>query len=116
MTKEPSELEKLLARVDDDDCPTPEFEAGCAKIYELIGPWPREVLKQLLFKGPVFDGDISSKSARNALLTLGLAVRCCFKGEQGYTAASYRGGSVFQYGYKAAAEKLLSGFFGKRQS
>ena len=113
---EPTELHHLLERVNDDDCPTDERDAALAKIYELIGPTPREVLKQILFKGPVFDGDICSKAGRNVLFAYGLAVRCCFKGEQGFTAASYLGGSVFKHGYAASANNLISGFFAEKGS
>lgn len=50
----------------------------------------REQLRQLLFRGPVWDGCVVSKVARDYLITLGLATRVCFMGHQGYTAATYR--------------------------
>lgn len=52
-----------------------------------------EALKQL-YHGPVWDGDVISKANRSELFTLGLALRVCCKGEQGYTGATYFGGSV----------------------
>lgn len=58
----------------------------------------REQLQQLFYQGPVWDGYVVSKQARDALIQYGLAVRCCFMGEQGYTAASYMGGSVVRQG------------------
>jgi len=48
----------------------------------------REVLKQILHT-PTWDGDIVSKCARDDLIDMGLATRCCYRGEQGYTAATY---------------------------
>lgn len=48
----------------------------------------REQLEQLI-NGPVWDGDVIGKSHRDRLLGLGLAVRVCYKGEQGYTGATY---------------------------
>ena len=45
----------------------------------------RDALWQLMFQGPVYDGDVISKAARNRLLDWKLATRCCYKGEQGYT-------------------------------
>ena len=48
-----------------------------------------ESLVQLVKHGPVWDGDVISKTRRDDLIKWGLAVRCCYKGEQGYTAASY---------------------------
>jgi len=58
----------------------------------------REQLSQLLFQGPVWDGYIISKADRDDLIDLGLAVRCCFQGEQGYTAATYIAYSIFKQG------------------
>jgi hypothetical protein len=52
-----------------------------------------ESLTQLV-NGPVWDGDVVSKSMRDELIGLGLATRICCKGEQGYTGATYFGGSV----------------------
>jgi hypothetical protein len=109
-------LARLVARVNNDDCDTDERDAACAEIYRLIGPTPREVLKQILFYGPVFDGSIISKAGRGVLFDYGLAVRCCLKGEQGFTAASYLGYSVYKHGYKEAAERLLPTFLEKRKT
>lgn len=52
---------------------------------------PRSLHEQLeqLVNGPIFDGDIASKADRGELFDLGLAVRVCYKGEQGYTGATY---------------------------
>lgn len=52
-----------------------------------------ESLRQLV-NGPVWDGDVISKSYRDELLECGLAVRVCLKGQQGYTGATYFGFSV----------------------
>lgn len=46
-----------------------------------------EQLGQLV-NGPVWDGDVISKSDRGELFDLGLAIRVCVKGEQGYTGAT----------------------------
>lgn len=53
----------------------------------------REQLEQLV-KGPVWDGNVICKSHREELFELGLAVRVCCKGEQGYTGATYFAYSV----------------------
>lgn len=76
-----------------DDC-----EAGYYLCWDALLSGEREVLNQILHTGPVYDGNIISKCDRDFLIRLGLAVRCCFKGEQGYTAASYKGYSVFRRG------------------
>jgi hypothetical protein len=64
----------------------------------------REQLRQLLFQGPVYDGCVISKSDRNALIGYGLATRCCFMGEQGYTAATYLAYSVHKQGKGASIQ------------
>lgn len=54
-----------------------------------------EQLRQLV-NGPVWDGDVVSKSHRGELFALGLATRVCYKGETGYTGATYFAYSVFK--------------------
>ena len=53
--------------------------------------FPKNLKEQLnqLVNGPVWDGDIISKNDRDRLLYIGLAIRICYKGEQGYTGAPY---------------------------
>ena len=53
--------------------------------------FPYRLQEQLiqLVNGPVWDGDVISKNHREELFAMGLAVRVCHKGEQGYTAAKY---------------------------
>jgi len=67
-------------------------------VWDGLSADQREALKQFLFQGPVWDGCISSKRARDDLIGYGLAVRVCFMGEQGYTAATYLAYSVFGQG------------------
>ncbi|PAL21014.1 hypothetical protein [Acetobacter syzygii] len=69
-----------------------------AIVWDALPDGHREQLKQLLYQGPVYDGSVISKSARDDLLKLGLAVRCCFMGEDGFTAASYAAYSVAKQG------------------
>lgn len=59
---------------------------------------PTHLIEQLrqLVGGPVWDGDVIGKSPRDELLTLGLAVRVCCKGEQGHTGATYFAFSVLK--------------------
>ena len=59
---------------------------------------PKRLHEQLqqLVNGPVWDGDVISKSARSELFELGLAVRVCVKGGQGFTGATYFAYSVMK--------------------
>ena len=66
--------------------------------WDALSSAHREVLNLLIHQGPIFDGNIPSKSARDDLISVGLAVRCCYMGEDGYTAASYQGLEVFKAG------------------
>ncbi len=69
-----------------------------AVVWDALDSAQREVLRQLLFQGPVWDGNVVSKAARDDLIDYGLATRCCFLGEQGYTAATYTAYSVHKQG------------------
>lgn len=75
-----------------------EHEVAVYALWSALSVVQRDQLRQLLFTGPVWDGDVLSKSARGDLFPLGLAVRCCVKGEQGYTAASYRAYTIWSAG------------------
>lgn len=57
---------------------------------------PKEIRNQLdqLVNGPVFDGDVIAKSQRDYLIDIGLAVRVCVKGEDGFTGATYLASTV----------------------
>lgn len=67
-------------------------------VWDALDSAQREQLKQLLYQGPVVDGCIISKKARNDLIRFGLATRCCFLGEQGYTVATYTAYTVAKQG------------------
>ncbi len=59
---------------------------------------PKNLHEQLnqLVNGPIYDGNIISKTDRGELFSLGLAIRVCCKGEQGYTGATYFAYSVMK--------------------
>ena len=67
-------------------------------VWDGLSSAQREQLNQLLHQGPVWDGNVISKSARDDLIDFGLATRCCFMGEDGYTAATYPALTVFKAG------------------
>lgn len=98
------QIRRALELMESDD----QYGAGYALCWDALSSGEREVLNQLLHTGPVWDGNVISKSDRNTLIRIGLAVRCCFKGEDGYTAASYAGLGVFKAG-KAQPFKVKAG-------
>ena len=60
--------------------------------------FPRRLKGQLaqLVGGPVWDGDVMSKAHRGELFEIGIAIRVCCKGEQGFTGARYIGYSILR--------------------
>jgi hypothetical protein len=60
--------------------------------------FPKNLIEQLqeLVNGPIWDGDIISKHDRGRLMEIGLAIRVCCKGEQGYTGATYTAHSILK--------------------
>lgn len=53
-------------------------------------------LDAIVTRGPLYDGDIPSKSDRDALLGHGVIEKVVVKGEQGYQAANYFGWAVWK--------------------
>lgn len=54
-----------------------------------------DTLHALIKVGPVWDGDLPSKTGRNTLVELGLAAKCVVQGKQGFQVATYRGWNVY---------------------
>jgi hypothetical protein len=53
-----------------------------------------EALYQLHSRGPVWDGDVISKSDRNALIGIDACAKVCVKGQDGFNACTYHGRSL----------------------
>lgn len=56
----------------------------------------KDTLVALIEAGPLWDGDVPSKSGRDALIEAGLAVRVVVRCRDGFTAATYRGRNAYQ--------------------
>lgn len=84
----------LSKMAEDNDC----YFTYALVVWDALNNAQREQLKQLLYQGPVTDGAIISKQSRNDLIRFGLATRCCFLGEQGYTAATYPAYTIAKQG------------------
>ena len=97
-TKEEREknIPHILEKLDTHDQCSEEYDQACKDLNNALTPVQREVLFHLVSDGPIYDGDIISKSARNDLFDMGLAGRAHQKGEQGYSVANYRGGNVLK--------------------
>ena len=75
---------------------TDEDHLACYIIQHLFTPMLRDQLKQLVRFGPVWDGDVLSKSSRDNLIDLNLASRAMYKEEYGFTVANYHGGRILE--------------------
>lgn len=85
-----------------DDVSSDQYEGAVFALWGALNSGHRDVLRQVLAK-PTWDGDICSKSSRDDLIALGLAERCCFDFEDGYTTATYMAGSVWRIMNRATA-------------
>jgi hypothetical protein len=56
----------------------------------------KETLIALVEQGPLWDGDVPSKTGRDALLEKGLAAKVVVKGEDGWQAATYAGRDAYK--------------------
>ncbi len=64
-----------------------------------------DTLVALIEHGPIEDGDVPSKSARNDLIVKGLAFKCVANGEDGYQAATYLGKDVYKAKFNGSTIK-----------
>lgn len=74
-----------------------------------------EPLFQLCERGPVWDGDLISKSARDQLLDVGACSKAIIKGEDGFQVATYFGGyllKVFDWAYGSMRASTISALDG----
>lgn len=56
----------------------------------------RDTLIALVECGPLWDGDVPSKSGRDSLVANGLAAKIVVKGEDGWQAATYAGKEAYK--------------------
>ena len=60
-----------------------------------------DTLIALVEHGPVFDGDVPSKTGRDTLLRMGFAVKTVVKGESGYQVVTQKGLDAYLRRYNA---------------
>lgn len=61
-----------------------------------------DTLVALVERGPLWDGDVPSKSGRDGLLQKGYAVCIVVNGQDGYQAATYAGRDAYKARYPGA--------------
>ena len=92
-------LEKLLAEISvsiELSTKSEIFEA-CELIIiaQAMQPSERATLKCAYKEGPLWDGDVPSKSGRDNLLGMDLIAKVISKGESGFNACTYKGAEVY---------------------
>lgn len=95
---EKARLEQIKRGMDAMNASDEQWFSYAPIVWDALTDGEREQLNQLLHQGPVYDGNVLSKSDRSNLIGYGLAVRCCYKGDQGFTAATYAAFTVFKAG------------------
>jgi len=56
----------------------------------------KDTLIALIENGPLFDGDLPSKTGRDTLIDNEFAVRVVVKGEDGFNAATHKGAELYK--------------------
>lgn len=97
-------VQQALAVLAKHDQCSAEYDVAVFALHHAIRASHGESLMQLVEHGPIWDGDVISKSRRDDLIRWRLATRVCVKGEQGFTAATYRGWAVHYGGLKPRPE------------
>ena len=67
-------------------------------VNDIVSIFPEELCETLtqLVDGPVHDGMIISKYDRDILIDMGIAIRVCCNGEQGFTGSRYIGYTILK--------------------
>lgn len=93
-------LKTLLEAIfESTETSTPEeIKKACAAIIRVqeMGSGERDTLLCAWKNGPVYDGDVPSKSARDSLMADGFIAKVVVRGEQGYNACTYKGHAAYR--------------------
>lgn len=68
----------------------------CFALWHLLSSGAKDNLIALVKNGPLYDGDVPSKSGRDELLDLRLCSKAVVRGDTGYQVANYLGWKVAQ--------------------
>jgi hypothetical protein len=75
-----------------------ELKSACKIIIEVqaMDSAERDCIRASYKRGPLFDGDVPSKTGRDRLLENGYMEKVIVKGEWGYNACTYRGAWAYR--------------------
>jgi hypothetical protein len=92
-------LKELLAVLheDIDLSSADEIKSACELIARVqsMNSAERDVIRAAFLKGPLYDGDVPSKSGRDSLLD-GFIAKVVVKGQEGFNALTYKGESAYR--------------------
>lgn len=91
----------------------PDYEAAARAVWATLTGAEKDVLIALCKHGPLWDGDVPSKTGRDALVGKGLAARIVIKDCQGgYQAATAHGGNVYRWGFRGPRRAIVGKLVG----
>jgi hypothetical protein len=91
----------------------PDYEVEARAVWDSLTGAEKDVLIALCRHGPLWAGDLPSKTGRDGLVAKGLAVRVTVKdAEQGHTAATAKGGNVYKWGFREPRRELMGKLVG----
>lgn len=75
-----------------------ELKCACELIIEVqaMGSAERDCIRAAYRAGPLFDGDVPSKTGRDRLIVLGYMSKVVVKGEDGYNACTNKGAWAYR--------------------
>ena len=96
----PAKLESLLdvLHVSLDTFSSDEVKDSCKLIIDVQGMTSaeRDCIRASFQNGPLFDGDVPSKSARDSLVNRGYMTKVVVRGEDGYNGCTNKGAWAYR--------------------
>lgn len=98
MAKVKTLLEALHISLDNGLSTDGELKYAVKLIHEVedMNDAMRDCICASFEKGPLFDGDVPSKTGRDALVEMGYMAHIVVKGQDGYNACTYKGASAYR--------------------
>ena len=75
-----------------------ELKQACKLIMfaQEINAGEKDTIQAVFRNGPLFDGDMPSKSARDDLVNSGFMAKVVMRGEEGFNACTYKGAELYR--------------------
>lgn len=75
-----------------------EIKYACRVIIDTqaMNSGERDCIRAAFLQGPLFDGDVPSKTDRDTLISKGYMVKVVVAGEEGFNACTYKGAMAYR--------------------